>query len=86
MPRFRNLTKAQNEAFERIACSMEPACSGRTITALLDAGLILESRRTIGRDALGPIQICEYSVPIPIHMEWCEWCLEQLDESAIPAF
>ena len=85
MKRFRGLTKAQQKGFERIACNLPPGCTERTLVALLDAGLI-ERTEHAQRTALGTFVHYEHRVPIPVHMEWCEWCSEHLDPSAVPPF
>lgn len=36
--------------------------------------------KSLGRDALGPIQVVVYEVPLPVHMQWCEWCAENVEE------
>jgi hypothetical protein len=29
------------------------------------------------RDEMGIFKLPQYQVPIPIHMQWCQWCSEQ---------
>jgi hypothetical protein len=72
--RFRDLTPAQEAAFERIAINEEPQCSRKTIAALKSAGLIAEYEEVIGADAFGAIIVPCYEVPTPVHIEWCAWC------------
>ena len=86
MPRFRNLTKAQEEAFERIACNLPAQCAQRTIDALKAKGLVEEYEECIGADALGAILVSAYEVPLGVHAEWCGWCAEQLDTSDLTPF
>ncbi len=58
----KNLTNAQRRAFERIAIGQNPECRWSIIDVLLRAGGIYE--------------IPSFVVPIPIHMQWCQWCSE----------
>jgi hypothetical protein len=70
-------TKAQIEAFERIAVNMPANAQQRTLDALSALGLIKYSERQ-GRDAFGSFVIRTPYVPVPIHMAWCEWCDENV--------
>lgn len=74
----KGMTKAQREAFENIAVNQLPRCTHRTLEALTAAGIVVVSYRR-RRDALGPYEIPDYSVPFDIHRQWCEWCSEQPD-------
>jgi hypothetical protein len=70
--------------FERIAVGQSPLASQRSIAMLLKRGLIEQVRvRRIGRDPLGAIEIPEYEVPLPIHMQWCKWCDENVTDAEI---
>ncbi len=75
----KGMTKPQREAFERIAVNMFPLCRSKTLDALLKAGVIELGEPETYRDGLGSYQVPTYSVPLPIHMQWCEWCSEQPD-------
>ncbi len=68
------LSRAARQAFDRIASGAQPRSSDRTLADLSEAGLV--ERHTIEiatRDRFGPIVRYEYSVPIAMHMRWCEW-------------
>ena len=74
------MTAAQRAAFEQIATNGYGPFHPKVIAALLARGLIVRSEDEIlGRDAFGIISIPTYAVPIPFHMQWCEWCSEQPD-------
>lgn len=73
----KGMTKAQREAFERIAINQPPMASHKALLALRQKGLIDYEDREIGRDALGAIKVPLWFVPLPIHMQWCEWASEQ---------
>lgn len=74
------MTPAQKRDFEFIAVGQRPLGGKSTINALLAKGLIQEDRpELLGRDRFGPIEIPRWYVPLPIHMDWCEWCAQQPD-------
>ncbi len=68
------MTKAETDAFEAIAINLAPSCSKKTLTSLLERGLIMKQEKRVSfRDGLPPSVVDEYYVPIPIHIQWCEW-------------
>ena len=67
------MSKSEAQAFERIAFGASQRCSEGTIKKLLDAGLIERHEVIIAVDRLGPVLKYEYSVPIAIHFQWCEY-------------
>lgn len=71
------MTKAQREAFELIAINQNPRCKWPTIDALLKAGVIERGESEKRRDAVGAYEIPSFFVPLPIHMQWCEWASQQ---------
>lgn len=86
MPRFRNLTRAQEAAFERISCEWYRGTESHpsTLAALERRGLIGhedELEYDNGRDVL----IRAYFVPAPVLAEYRAWCSEQLDTSEATA-
>ncbi|TXN76172.1 hypothetical protein FV228_01350 [Methylobacterium sp. WL18] len=64
-------TLAQRNALDAIGCGEPPRCSPKTIRALLDAGLIVDTGGEVRCDALGSYRIPSYAMPIPVHMQWC---------------
>lgn len=73
------MTRAQVEAFERVAINQPPACRWDTIDALLKAGVIERGPGETRRDAIGVYEIPSFYVPTHIHVQWCEWASEQPD-------
>lgn len=72
------MTPAQRRDFELIAINQRPLGGYKTLGALERRGLIKKDEpKVIGRDALGPIKIPQWHVPLPIHMQWCKWASEQ---------
>lgn len=77
----KGLTKAQREAFERVATNQHPGCAWPTIDVLLKAGVIERGPDDMRRDALGVYAIPRFHVPIPVHHQWCAWCAENHNEA-----
>lgn len=78
----KGLTEAQQRAFENIAIGQSPGCKWPTIDALLKAGVIERGPSETRRDAMGVYEIPSFVVPLPIHMQWCEWCSQIEDRAA----
>jgi hypothetical protein len=78
----KGMTKPQIAAFEQIAAgNVSPYAAKRTISALLDRGLIVRGPdRPVGRDGLGAIMVAQYAVPLTTHMDWCAWCSENVED------
>lgn len=73
----KGMTKVQIAAFEQIAISQSPQCGWKSIDALLKGGVIERGQDDTRRDAMGVYTIPNYFVPLPVHMQWCDWCSEQ---------
>lgn len=76
----RGMTKAQKEAFERIAINEHPRCGWLTLDALLARGVIKRGEGETRKDAMGTYEIPSFFVPLPIHIQWCQWCSEHAEE------
>jgi hypothetical protein len=72
---FAGLTDKQAAVFEQIAVSNDAGHNPRTLESLERKGFI---ERYGVND--GAFTIFHYFVPIPIHMEWCQWCTDTLGE------
>ncbi len=70
-------TKRQIEVFEQICIGQIPDAAPATLNVLLSKKLVECERETVGKDRFGPITLPHWSVSIPIHMQWCQWCSEQ---------
>lgn len=79
----KGMTKAQRAAFEQITINERPTASHKTLLALRNAGLIDYRDKVVGRDALGLITVPEWFVPLPVHIQWCEWCSENVSDEVI---
>lgn len=72
---------AQRVMFEQVATGVScPSGSSRTRRALVDKGLIVRvGSRYIGNPPF-QVELPEFEVPIPVHMQWCEWCSENVQD------
>lgn len=77
-------TKAQREALDQIGCGNAcPPMARATAKALVRHGLIQRCEdKGLGRDRFGLIAIPQFQMPIPIHMQWCEFQAATCDEPA----
>lgn len=69
------MSKAEMAAFDRIAAGGPHRSSTRTLASLMEAGLIDRHSVVVARDRLGHVVRYEYSVPVPMHIQWCEWMM-----------
>jgi len=68
------MSKAEQNAFDRIAAGAPMKNSTRTFSRLVDAGLIERHAVELAPgDRFGPIARYEYSVRLQLHIRWCEW-------------
>lgn len=76
----KGMTKAQRQWFERIATGTHGSLvPKKTMAVLLERGLV----EHIGNQKFGSgplaVLVKEYDVPIPVHVQWCQWCSEVVD-------
>lgn len=65
-------SKKQIEVFEAIA-SGQSVPDSKAVQALIKKGLV-EADEVVHRDAFGKFTTVEFSIPVAIHIQWCEWC------------
>jgi hypothetical protein len=71
------MTKAEIAAFEAIAINRPPHCSKLTLERLIARGVIERyGKKANFRDGL-PSIITDFDVPLPVHIQWCEWASER---------
>ena len=75
----KGMTEHQIEVFERLAISQPVETRWETIDALIAKGVIVKGPSETRRDAMGIYTVPSYSVPLPVHAQWCQWCSEQHD-------
>jgi hypothetical protein len=79
------MSKAEIDAFDRIAAGGPHRSSTRTLSKLMEAGLVQRHSVAIGPpDRFGPVVRYEYSVSIGAHMQRCEWKIRSRRKSALP--
>lgn len=71
----------QRRMFEAVATGEGcPAGAASTRRALVAKGLIAQvGTRLIGRPPF-QVELPVFEVPLLIHMQWCEWCAENVEE------
>jgi len=75
------LAQSTIEVFEAIAIGQTPPPRPVAIRTLLKRGLIeCTGQREFHRDRFGVIMVPDYAVPLPVHMQWCQWCDETLPD------
>jgi hypothetical protein len=68
------MTRSEITAFEAIAINRQPRCSKKTIDTLLARGVIAKEEKQVHlADGLPPSVVSDYYVPLPVHVQWCEW-------------
>jgi hypothetical protein len=68
-------TPKQIEVFEQIAINNSTGHHPATVKALERKGLVVLTERVLRGHP--PVKVWEPQVPLPIHMQWCQWCAEQ---------
>jgi hypothetical protein len=68
---FSNLTEAQGLllSFQGWSIGRHPQPRKNTVKKLIERGLLIPQKRQ-----WNGIEITEYEVPIPVHIEWCAYC------------
>ena len=65
-------TPAERCALDAIGCGEAlPVMHPNVRQNLIAAGLIEQTGAVVRRDALGPYEVPQYEMPIPVHMQWC---------------
>ena len=72
------------EAFERIAIGQTKGIPLHIEARLKREGLIkVTGMYVVSRAAFGPIKLPVYEVPLPIHIQWCAWCAENVSDEEL---
>ena len=75
------LAQSTVDVFEAIAISQDPPFRPAAIRTLMKRGLIVcIGEREVHRDRFGVTMAPVYGVPIPVHMQWCQWCAENVKD------
>ena len=73
----KGMTQVQIDAFERLCVNQLPLCGWSSINALMNAGVVKRGQDDLRHDAMGVYNVPTFFVPVPVHMQWCQWCSEQ---------
>lgn len=82
MPKHPGKSKAQRRVLDEIGCgNYSPIADKRTIQRLLDDGLIEEmSPRRVPVFGNVCMEVRQFQMPLPVHLEWCCSCADDPDE------
>jgi hypothetical protein len=82
-------SKRQIEAFEQIGAGVTrpSGYSDKVFLALLEKGLIeVCGVKVLCKDRFGTVQVPEFQQPLPVHIQWCKWCSENVTEEELEEF
>lgn len=75
------MTAAERRAFEAIATGRPPRCSQKTLSRLIEAGLVIKYiRQVFTNDGLPLVKVWDYEIPFAAHYEFCEWSSQNPDD------
>lgn len=79
----KGMTPAQRRDFELIATGQRPKGGYLTLRRLKARGLVEDAPPKILKSTrFGDIEIAQWQVPIPVHMQWCQWATEHAKPEA----
>jgi len=79
----KGMTKAQIATFEQVAIGVSlPPATPATWRSLERRGVVERRSDLIRSDRLGKFSLPQWSVPIHVHMQWCKWCSENVEDGA----
>jgi hypothetical protein len=78
------LTKRPRDVFEQIAIGNDGGHHPKALGALLGRGLIERHGEEVASGFRGvSMTIDRYTVPLPVHLDWCLWCGENVTDADI---
>jgi hypothetical protein len=72
---FDALTPAQQNLLGQIATNQDSVAYSNTVKSLMNKGLVEQYH-----EVDGAFRIERYRVPLPVHIQWCEWCAATLED------
>lgn len=78
MINFDKLSNRQLAVFEQIATNNDSGHPPSTLNALERLGYIQGSLEQLR--GFPPVSVVRYSVPVSVHIAWCQWCAKQQAE------
>lgn len=77
---FDTLTEKERKVLGLIAINQDGGHSPVILIKLLKLGLIESHRDPFLTRRFGLRNVNRYRMPMPIHLNWCEWCSENITE------
>ncbi len=77
---FGRLTEKQQQVLGLIAMNEDAGHHPQVLKSLVNKGLI-EAYKEDSHDRYGKLVITKYRMPLPVHIEWCNWCSKQYEEN-----
>jgi hypothetical protein len=79
------LSQAQRDVLGLVAVGDDVGHNPITLAALEAKGLVVARKQLLpGVAGMWPgnvaVEVTRWHVPLPVHMQWCEWCAAQPDE------
>lgn len=75
---FAKLSKRQLKVLEQLATGNDSGHPQKTLESLEKKDYIVGQLQYLS--GFPPVAVIRYSVPIPVHIAWCQWCAEQQTE------
>lgn len=79
-PNFDKLTEKQREVLGAIAINQDGGHNRNTLRSLVKLELIEEVAEPEIHNGMRFV-IIRYTMPLPVHIRWCEWCSKNVDIS-----
>lgn len=73
------LTKREKALFEQLCIGNDDNIHIPTVKNLIKKGLVNQGNKRFV-EMKNPIDAIVYTIPLHIHMEWCDWCYINFDD------
>jgi hypothetical protein len=80
---FDTLNDKQRTVLGMIAINQDGGHHPATLKCLEDLGLIEPYNDEFLISRFGIMKVKRYLVPLPVHINWCEWCAENCPEEEV---
>jgi hypothetical protein len=72
------LSLRQREVLGEIAIGQDGGHNKRILQVLAEKGLIVGYQQALPGHP--PVTVTRWEVPLDVHIQWCEWCTQRVDE------
>lgn len=72
-----DLSEGQRDVLSAIAVGQDQSHNPRTLLVLAARNLIVGHHERL--PGTPPVDVVRWEVPLPVHIEWAQWCSEQPD-------